>query len=514
VVFYRLNGFGEVNVMFAIGLDIGTTHIKAALLDEMLNVLNLHVEDNQKSYSTDNGWTYDPELLWSKTLNCIRKVVENIDGNEIAAIGVTSMAEAGLPVDKHGIALFPLIPWNDMRAEAQMNTVQSRIDGFKLYRKTGLVCHPKYSLFKIIWFKENHRDLFDKTAVWLSVADYIIYRLCGNYATDESLAGRTMLFNIVKKEWDQDIVKYIGRSDILPKVVPLGSTVGVIQGCLAKDLGINGCAKIAAAGQDHLSAAYANCLSSEGEVLDSMGTSEVFVGIEDRPNLNCEAYKLGINQGCFIDGKYFWMTSLPAFGASVEWLKSLISVNGDHPYDMFENLEKGPEPGALYYFPYLNGSGTPHVDHSKRGMLIGLSIDTDARDLIKSIYEGTCYESRWIIETIEKAKLIKIERIKAVGGALKNTSWISIKSNIFGRDIMCSALEQDSAVGAAVMGARSAGKTEFVNNLTLIKTSGAEYTADKEIHKKYNRKFLEYKNIYESMENYNERSELFESNET
>jgi xylulokinase len=496
-------------LIYAIGLDIGTTHIKAILLNEKLNIVKLSVADNRKLFSEESGWTYDPEQIWNKTLGCLKDVVKDIKGNEVASIGVTSMAEAGLPLDKDGNALYPIIPWYDMRAEDQMNAIKGKYDNFELYMKTGLILHPKYSLFKMLWLKENHRDLYEKTRVWLSVADYIIYRLSGNLATDESLAGRIMLYNIGKKAWDSDLMKLLDNPDILPQVVPLGAAVGVIQGNLAKSLGINGDTVIVAAGQDHLSAAYANCLRGVDEVLDSMGTSEVFVGLEDKLNLNYDTYKFGINAGCFTDGKYYWMTSMPASGASVEWLKTLFSVNGEISYDLFEKVSCGPEPGSLLYFPYLNGSGTPHMDYSKRGLMLGLSSGTDFNDLIKSVYEGTCYECRWIIESVEKAKHIKIEKIKAVGSALKNTGWVSIKSNIFGRNILCSTYEQDTAVGAALMSARRAGfATSFES------PSGAKYTPGKEIHDKYDKKFLEYKRLYGCVENYYKGCDSFESDET
>lgn len=495
--------------MYIIGLDVGTTHIKAVLLDETFNVGSVHIEDSPRMHGKDKKCYFDPEELWIKSLDCIKGVMKDIDPGEVAAIGVTSMAEAGVPLDEMGQALYPIIPWNDMRGQENLNRLQSMLGTFPIYKKTGLICHPKYSISKIMWLKENHSDIYKKMKIWLSVADYIIYRISGELVTDESLAARTMLYNIVEREWDRDLTKFIDNRSILPKVIPLGGEAGVIKERLARELCMNINVKIVAAGHDHLCAAVAVGIDGENEVLDSIGTSEVFVGVEEGPKLSYESFQLGFNHGCFIDGKYYWMTSLPASGGSIEWIKNLLSANGDISYDVFTDDEKYKEATAIYYFPYLNGSGTPHVDSSKRGMFFGLSSEDDIYELIKAVYEGISYESRWIIESIEKLNKLKIRRIKVVGGASKNHPWIATKCNIMGKNIICSSLSEAAAVGAAMLAGRSAGLIASVDELSCREYAGnVEFTVDSEMNRLYNKKFMQYKHIYRVMEKIYESGEL------
>jgi sugar (pentulose or hexulose) kinase len=486
--------------MYIIGLDLGTTHIKAVLVNEAFEITAVHVENNKKFHSKEKGWYYDPEALWNCALSCIKNIALRVNTHEIAAVAVTSMAEAGLPLDSEGEAIYPIIPWNDMRGTKHLNKLESMIGTYELYKKTGLISHPKYSLSKIMWFKENHPELFSKTKVWLSVADYVVYKLSGELVTDSTLASRTMLYNINDKVWDSDLTKFIGGEAILPRVMSLGSAVGTVKEELAGAAGLNPETKVIIAGHDHLSAAIAVGINSENEVLDSMGTSEVFVGSEDIPNLSYESYKLGFNHGCFVDDKYYWMTSMPASGASVEWLKNLLSLKEEIPYDVFTDIEKYIEPSSLFYYPYLNGSGTPHVDCTKRGVFMGLSSDTDIYEMIKGIYEGTSYEARWIIESVEKVRKQKVRKIKVVGGAVKNIPWIKTKCNVIGKNIICSSISEASAAGAAILAAKSIGLISDYSDITYTENGSVEFTVDNEQNNVYNNKFAQYKSIYKAFE--------------
>ncbi len=481
--------------MYTIGVDVGTTHIKAILLDNNLNSLRIHIEENKVIHGEAYGCYFDVQELWEKVLSCILNVIQNVDKSLVRAIGVTSMAEAGVPIDVNGQVLYPLIPWHDMRGESQIQTVKDTIGEFEIYNKTGVICHPKHTIAKILWLKSEFPDLFPKIHQWLSVADYVIYKLTGNCVTDETLASRTMLFNIRNRQWDDELCSFIGGSRILPKVIGFGEAAGCLKEELTAQLTLGRDVLIVACGHDHISAAAAVGVDAQSTILDSMGTAEVFVGIEDTLNINQDTFKMGFNHGCFAEGKYYWMTSLPASGASVEWVRKLLSVNEEISYEMFIDEEKLNRESSLLFFPYLNGSGTPHVDYQMRGFIYGLSGNSDVYEIIKSIYEGTSYESKWIIESLENVKNIKIKKINAVGGATKNVPWIKTKSNVIGKNIQCSTIQEAAATGAAKVALKAAGSKIKENNNNVV----IEYTFDAEQNRIYQEKFEVYKQVYDSL---------------
>lgn len=476
--------------MLLLGLDIGTTHIKAAVLNENLEVKALHIEDNNTINIAGNGQVYLAENLWNTALKCIKEVVKEINPLDIAAVSVSSMAEAGVPLDIDKKPLYPIIPWSDMRAKNQMDRLMKEVGGYEIYKKTGLISHPKHSIARLMWLRENEENIYDKIEYWLSVGDYIIFKLSGEIVTDSTLACRTMLYNLKEKVWDKDLVKYLGHKNILPKVVEPGTKVGNILEEITKVTGISKNTAVVAGAHDHICAAIALGIKSEDEILDSMGTSEVLVGTQQIPELSEEFYKLGFNQGCFPGNRYYWMTSTPASGGSIEWLRKLLSIDKELPYSFFDNNEKIDEVSKVIYMPYLNGRGTPHVDPQKRGAFTGLSMDTDLYDIIKAVYEGISYENKWIIETLENAKSRKVNKIKLVGGSTNNSTWMKVKCNILNKRLLISSINEASAAGAAVLAGLG---IKIKVNANKNETGLKEIIPDKNLTMLYEDGYLRYK---------------------
>ncbi|SKA85362.1 xylulokinase [Clostridium sp. USBA 49] len=483
--------------MLLLGLDIGTTHIKAVIIDENLDLKSIHIEDNNTINIQGKGQVYLAEDLWKIALKCIKGVVKNVNTLEIKAISVSSMAEAGLPLNKDKEPLYPIIPWNDMRAKEQMDKLKNDFGGYEIYKKTGLIPHPKHSIARLMWLRENEKEIYYKTNHWLSVGDYIIFKLSGEIVTDSTLACRTMMYDLKGKTWDSDLLGYIGNKDILPSVMESGTVVGSLLKEIADEIGIPRNVAVVTGAHDHICAAMALGINDENEVLDSMGTSEVFVGKEKKPILTKEFYKLGVNQGCFPYGGYYWMTSTPASGGSIEWLRKLISIDREIPYSFFDNGKKIDKLSKVIYMPYLSGSGTPHVDPLKRGAFIGLSIDTDVSDLIKAVYEGISYEGKLVLETLESLNGNKINKIKAVGGSTKNSTWMKIKSNIFNKKILCSSIDEASAVGAAVLAGIGVKAITNIKNNSTIKQ---ELTPNNELVLLYKKGYERYKTTFKNIE--------------
>ncbi|MCM0649654.1 FGGY-family carbohydrate kinase [Clostridium swellfunianum] len=484
--------------MLLLGLDIGTTHIKAAVVNENLELTALHIEDNNSVNIEGKGQVYLAEDLWSIALRCIKEAIKTINPLEITAISVSSMAEAGVPLSADKQPLYPVIPWNDMRAKEQMDRLKKELGGYEIYKKTGLIAHPKHSIARLMWLRENEKELYEKTEYWLSVGDYIIFKLSGEIVTDSTLACRTMLYNISEKAWDKDLVSYLGTKDILPRVLEPGKPAGTLLKEIAEETGISKATVIVAGAHDHICAAMALGIKDEDEILDSMGTSEVFVGREDEPVLTEEFYNLGFNQGAFPGGGYYWMTSTPASGGSIEWLRKIISIDREIPYNFFDNGKKIDELSKVIYMPYLSGSGTPHVDPLRRGCFIGLSTDTDVFDLIKAIYEGVSYEGKWVIDTLERLKGKKINKIKAVGGSTKNSTWMKVKCNILNKKLLLSSMDEASAVGAAVLAGIGIKALANIKNSTALKQ---ELNPDSELISLYEKGYERYKNKFEDIEN-------------
>lgn len=474
--------------MITLGIDIGTTHIKACAAGHDGTILSSAVKAHETKQSKQYGLIYDCDDLWEITAECIRRAAAECKAagfaEDIGAIGITSMAEAGVPVDQHGKPLTPIIPWN--QANLSSGSFPEQLRGYALYERTGLLRHPKYAINRLLRLREKEEAIFQKMEHWLSVADYVLYRLSGEYWTDVSLAGRTMLFNLHTGTWDKELTAFAGMEGRLPRIQSPGTELPVISRNAAEELGLSKEAKIFCAGHDHLCAAYAEQMEEGAGILNSMGTSEVYTGFLAAPHVTEASYTHGILQGRFRSG-YYWMCNMPSSGASVEWLRNLVSADRLLPYE--ELTEPAKEiPSALYYLPFLNGGGTHRGETRIKGGFLGILPGTNRADMLQGIYEGIAMEDRIILENLEEWGGCSTEPITAAGGGTKNTSLMEAKASVMGREIRISKNVQAAALGAALQAAKAAGAS-----LDGISKEYHPVLPDPALKAPYDRKYLSYK---------------------
>lgn len=446
---------------YAIGLDVGTTHVKACMVRADGTVSAIAETDNEKKETMHFGSCFLPEELFEKALYCIRRVIEET-GCEPEAIGITSMAEAGVFLDVKGDVLVPVIPWSDVGAECLL---PEDLCGKNLYQRTGLIWHPKYSVNRILMLKKEHADLYKRIGGFLSVSDYILYRLTGAKCTDESLACRTGMYDIVNRCWWKKMTDFVGMTGKLPEVVReeagwplLGEEARIL-------FGISGNVQVRVCGHDHLCAANAENLR-DGEVFNSMGTSEIYAGWLENPCLTEVFYERGILQGRF-GGRCYWISNMPSSGASVEWFRNLISVQEKISYEVLMEQE-GQVPSPVLYLPFVNGGGThrtaqemtaeggsgilPRVNGNAvwNGGFLGITSETGRGDILQSIYEGIAMESCLILSQLAQTGQ-KTTFILTVGGGCRNQKLMQAKADVTGSTYSCSSNVQASAVGAALL---------------------------------------------------------------
>jgi sugar (pentulose or hexulose) kinase len=441
-----------------LAIDIGTTHCKAGLFALDGTALKIATRP-MVTHRAPSGETYfDPEALWATASAVIRKVADS--ASPIAAIGIASMAETGLLVDRRtGAARSFFVPWFDTAAQPQADLIRRQSDALERYLKTGLRASFKCSLAKVLWLRVRDESLLNG-AIWLSAADYIAYRLTGKFGTDCSLAGYTFAFRVDQRVWDSDWLREWRLSpDLFPPVNPSGTPVGSVQSDIATSLGLPTGIPVAVCGHDHVTAAFAMNVTSPGKVFDSMGTAETLLGALPERRLTEEDFHSGLIYGCHVaNGCGYWLGSLSASGGSVEWLRAQLS---DKPlsYNEIDALlaSARPEPTGILYFPYLVGSGPPHADPLIRGAFIGLSASHGRADLLKAVLEGTVYEVEFIRQAGEHITGQTIPVLITAGGGTRNRLWLQIKADVSGCRIEASAEPEATLLGAALVAGIGSG---------------------------------------------------------
>lgn len=307
-----------------IGLDVGTTNIKANAFcpDTGAHKSCISAPTPQKTARSGGGvYEYDANAIFAVCCHILQHVTAQVPKYSVRAIAVSSMAESGILLDTQNRPLCDAIAWFDPRSLPQADRLSSLLGRENIYQITGQFCSSKFGITKLLWIKENLPACFGAAHRWLSINDYILYRLSGEIVSEYSIASRTMAFDIHHLEWSSQILHAAGIPvSMFPEVVPGGIKIGCLLPEIASILGLRKDTAIVTGGHDHACAAIGSGMTVPGAALDSMGTSEVVVTPISEALTCREMYlaQASVYPHCS-DTLYRALTSMQACGASMTW---------------------------------------------------------------------------------------------------------------------------------------------------------------------------------------------------
>ncbi|WP_394925933.1 L-fuculokinase [uncultured Robinsoniella sp.] len=451
-----------------IGIDMGTTHIKSVLFDHAGSVIGM---DKEKTPLHKDLWgdIYKPDVIWGIVKNQIAGLAATAKG-QVQGISITGMAEAGLIVNRRtGMEETDILPWFDKRTVGLVGQMTEEED--LNFMSTGLRGSFKYGIYKFIWLLENG-NILREDAVWLSMCDYIAWKLTGEFVTDPSFAARTYVYDIRQGCWDADRIKgYHLETNNFPRVLPSGEGIYICNPEIRQllECGSGNRVRAAVAGHDHVCAAFALLQNREEDICNSLGTAETYIGIlKDTKKKNQGAGQSGRLQGSekeelfqqdsgfiygpFVDGGYFWMGNIPSAGQSVEWFRKTVQKEEITYKEMNDLLESMPEdPTGILYYPYLTGVGTPLFKADAGANFIGLKMEHTYGHILKGIMEGIQYQAAWILELLYQSHGIKPGIVRCAGGAANSRGWMQIKADVLGKRIQVPLVTEATVLGAAAL---------------------------------------------------------------
>ena len=487
--------------MHLLGLDIGTTGCKSIIYTLDGKIVSQAYREN-KLHHPKPGWAeYKVDEIWSNVKEALKESLtkSRLDPKEIAGVSISSQAETLIPVDHDGKWLYPAIVWLDQRGEEQCKWWEENFGNYNLYRITGQHLHPMYSVNKIIWLRENMPRIYKKTAKFPCIMDYVIYKLSGKFATDYSVASRTMMFDVKKRKWSSEILQAAEiEQDHLSKPHLSGTVVGEVLEDASKQTGLLSRTPVAVGGHDHLCGALAVGIAKPGVMLDSTGTAESMVTTLDKPFLERELFQNHYNCYCHvIKGKYVIHSRIATSGAILGWFRDEFGKEevdraqkiGKDPYDLLLEKALSSKPGAsgLFFFPHFGNF---------RGAILGLALSTTKADIIRSIIEGFCFELRYKIECLEKLMESKITEVRAIGGAAKSEFWLKTKANITGKRVIVPKVTEAASLGAAILAGIGTGIYRGVEDaLKRIYRVAGIYEPDRNLLSMYSEYYKVYREI-------------------
>lgn len=462
---------------YFLGLDIGTTSLKAWLYDAATGQPVAGAARPTPVTTARPGWAeHDPEALWRAAAESIGATLAAApSARPVAAVGVASMGEAGLPLDERGQPLYPIVAYYDTRSERYVDWWRERVDPQRLHAISGQTLRPVFGVMKLMWLRDAHPELFARARCWLSAGDYLIWRLAGIYATDRTLASRTMLLDQRTRAWSAELLEIAGLpAGLLPTVYPSGVQVGVVQGEAAAQTGLPAGTPVATGGHDHLCGALAAGVVAPGQALASFGTAGALLAPSELFHGGREVFERGLSCYCYVAGdSYIVQGGLGATGGALAWLARLLrGATRPEDYAALEGAALDSPPGArgLVCLPHLRGSGTPEHDNASRAALVGLRPEHAPGDLWRALIESLACWTRANLDAIEAATGQPIERLTLIGGATRGTLLPRAIADVTGRAVALPEIAEATALGAALLAARAIGMPAAAPGVAAART--------------------------------------------
>ncbi len=442
-----------------VGLDIGSTNIKAVVF-EANGTIVARASLKTPTHFPRPGWAYfDPTELWQTTAAVLRDAIAQVDQPaRIASVGVASIGETGVLLDAEGMPLYEMIAWYDSRSEEQGARLAEQLGVARIYATTGLAPQAIFSLAKLVWIKENAPKQYARAVRWLHVADYITWKLCGEAATDYSVASRTMALDLANRRWAVDLIRDAGVDPALFAPLAQGGTpLATVTSAAASQTGLPTSALVAVGGHDHLCGALAVGAAKPGVLLDSVGTAEALVFTIDKPLVGEHLAEQGYEQGAHVVDGYYGMGAYRTAGICIDWFRQ---IAGGVDYATLTAEAAAAPVGSLgvRFVPQMRLPHSPSNDPRARGVFIGLSTDVTRGMMFRAILEGLTFETRNALEPLlHYAGYERPSEIYVIGGVCRNRLFVEIKAAILNQELILANVEEEVATGAALLGGLGAG---------------------------------------------------------
>ena len=442
--------------MISLGVDIGGTGAKCVAFDDHGAQLALSYIEYPNPPGKAN---LEPQVLSDSVVRVIRDCVQALPARDaVAAITVSSFGESFVPIDEHGAPLTDIIMYFANSESGEFDELVRRVGEETFMRVARILPDASYSLAKMLYTLRTAQR-----PVWkfLPIAAYVCYRLSGAVMTDVSLACRTLLYDVEKREWSRELLEASGVAlDQLPDVCPTGTAVGFLRPEIAQALSLPENVRVVIGSHDQIVNALACGVCEHGDGVDVSGTCEciepLFAGIPGdfgftKENFACVPY--------VDDAGYVTYAYNISGGAVVRWYRDQLAkhlsaqAKAEHVsiYDLL-NRACPKEPTDVIVLPFLQGmGGTPDVRPNARGMFYGVTMETGLPEFYRAILEGLTFEMAYNLEKLEGFGVAP-NRLYACGGGARSKVWLQIKADIWNREILPVKTEETGALGSAILG--------------------------------------------------------------
>lgn len=414
-----------------LGVDFGTTALKACLFDE--NGKILASESAQYQLITKGEFIeFAAEDFYNVFIETVSKITSKY---KVDALSIDTQGETMIVLDKEGKPLINAIIWLDNRASEQAKRMEEKFGLEKIYQLTGQAEIPAgYPAPKIEWLKDNAYEIYKKADKFLLLEDYVIYRLTGTFAASRSLYSSSLYMNIHTGEYIPEILQYLGITENqLPKLKESGEVVGEWQGI-----------KVVTSALDQIAGATGAGVVKEGVMSETTGTALAVCALTEKFPPYTDGLKVSVYY--VRKGVYCLLMWAPTAGAVLEWYKNNFCKG-----EGFDQINQGVESVAagcegLIMLPHLCGTVMPENQPNAKGVFFGIELKHTKAHFARAIMESVAYMIKEYVEFMG----VELNQIRSMGGGAKSKPWCEIKSGVLGKEIVTLKQNETACLGSAI----------------------------------------------------------------
>jgi xylulokinase len=428
----------------AVGLDVGTSGVKALAVSGAGELL-ARAEAAYGLSTPRPGWAeQDPADWWAAT----ERVLAELGVGEIAGIGLSGQMHGLVALDAAGEVIRPAILWNDQRTAEQCREIEERVGFERLVELTGNRALTGFTAPKLLWLREHEPESYERIARIMLPKDYVRLRLCGEHAIDVADASGTLLFDVARRRWSDEVLEALEiPREWLPRVLESAEVSGETP---------DGVPVAAGAGDQAAGGLGVGAITTTPPAPASvvLGTSGVVFSALDAYRADPQAR---VHVFCHaVPDRWHAMGVMLSAAGSLQWFRDTLAPEVEFGALLEEAARWEPGAEGLTFLPYLAGERTPHADPDARGAFAGLSLRHDRGALTRAVLEGVAFGLRDCLDVVRSVGAAP-EIGRASGGGARSELWLKIVASALELPVERVAVEEGAAYGAAMLGGIAGG---------------------------------------------------------
>ncbi len=461
-----------MTVKYVIGVDIGTTSAKSVLFAKGGTVVSSdHIEYPLYSPTPETA-EQNPEEIFRAVVQTVKNSMQasSVQPKDVLCVSFSSAMHSVIAVDQEGKPLTECITWADNRSSDWAEKIKMEMNGHEIYLRTGTPIHPMSPLAKLVWLRHDYSELFSQSCKFISIKEYIFYKLFKKYVVDYSIASSTGLFNIYSLTWDEEALAVAGVTpEQLSEPVPTTYSLTGMDETFAKEMNLLPSTPFVVGAGDGVLSNLGVSAIDPGVVAVTIGTSGAIRAVTDHPITDPKGRIF-----CYALTENHWVIggAVNNGGMIFRWVRDQLGDSevaaakrlGKDPYEVLTEIADRVTPGSdgLLFHPYLAGERAPLWNSNARGSFFGLGMHHHKEHLIRAVLEGVIYNLYTVLLALSEL-MGEPRKIHATGGFARSALWRQMMADIFNHEVIIPESFESSCLGAAILGLYSLGEVESLN---------------------------------------------------